>query len=79
MNVVTGTFNSTYANIFIDCFCGRGNYTDDVPYEFPVVPNTKEWESFRTRQAMLDVCQIPEDKLQSMTTGALLETVWRIR
>lgn len=56
-------------------FAAEANYTDDVPYEFPVVPNTKEWESLRTRQAMLDVCQIPEDKLQSMTTGALLETV----
>lgn len=56
-------------------FATEANYTDDVPYEFPVVPNTKEWESLRTRQAMLDVCQIPEDKLQSMTTEALLETV----
>jgi len=49
--------------------------TDNTPYAFPVVPGTSEWESFHTKQEMLDVCQIPEDKLESMTTEALLETV----
>lgn len=49
--------------------------TDNTPYQFPVIPGTSEWESFRTKQEMLDVCQIPEDKLENMTTEALLETV----
>lgn len=48
---------------------------DDTPYLFPVVPGTSEWESFQTKQEMLDVCQIPENKLKNMTTEALLETV----
>lgn len=49
--------------------------SDNTPYSFPITPGSSEWESFRTKEEMLDVCQIPEDKLISMTTEALLETV----
>lgn len=48
---------------------------DNVPYDFPVTPDDAEWKRFTTKQEMLDVCQIPQDKLESMTTEALLETV----
>ena len=49
--------------------------SDDTPYSFPIIPGSSEWESFTTKQEMLDVCQIPKDKLANMTTEALLETV----
>lgn len=49
--------------------------SDNTPYTFPVVPGTSEWESFQTKQEMLNVSQIPEDKLKNMTTAALIETV----
>lgn len=34
-----------------------------------------EWQFFQTKQDMLDVCRIPEEKLNNMMTEALLETV----
>lgn len=48
---------------------------NNTPYSFPITPESSEWETFTTKQEMLDVCQIPEDKLSDMTTEALLETV----
>lgn len=33
--------------------------SDDIPYSFPITPGSSEWESFTTKQEMLDVCQIP--------------------
>lgn len=50
-------------------------YTDDIPYSFPIVPGMTDWMQLQTKQEMLEVCQIPEDKLSNMTTEALLETV----
>lgn len=35
----------------------------------------KEWKKLKWLQEMVDVCQIPEDILGSMTTEALIETV----
>lgn len=49
---------------------------DNTPYVFPIVPGSSEWESFGTKQEMVDVCQIPVEKLNNMTTEALLETVF---
>ncbi len=49
--------------------------TDNVPYVFPITPESYEWKNFKTKQEILTVCQIPEEKLKNMTTEALLETV----
>lgn len=59
----------------LSAYAAENNYTDNVPYEFQIVPGTSEWGEFQTKQEMLDVCQIPTEKLQNMTTEALLETV----
>lgn len=53
------------------------------PYEYPVVPGTTEWAEFQSFYDMIDACQIPESKVQSMTTEALVQSVldyplWRI-
>ncbi len=48
---------------------------DNMPYDFPVTPDDDGWKEFTTKQEMLDVCQIPQNKLENMTTEALLETV----
>ena len=65
--------------VFTTVFLGATGFfitsTDNVPYDFPVTQNDSEWAEFTTKQEMLDVCQIPQDKLESMTTTALLETV----
>lgn len=55
--------------------CASDINKDNTQYVFPITPEDSEWETFTTKQEMLDVCQIPQAKLESMTTRALLETV----
>lgn len=45
-------------------------------YLFPITPenNPEEWAEFLSLQEMLDVCQIPDDILKSMSTKGLIET-----
>lgn len=50
-------------------------YSITSAYEFPVTPKSEEWKNYPTRQARVEVCQIPENMLNKMTTEALLETV----
>ncbi len=61
--------------ISMTAMAAENTKNDDTPYSFPIIPGSSEWESFTTKQEMLDVCQIPEEKLANMTTEALLETV----
>lgn len=50
-------------------------YSDNAPYIFPIKPGSSEWETFQSKDEMLAVCQIPQEKLLNMTTEALLETI----
>ncbi|MEO8173880.1 MAG: hypothetical protein ABI581_12380, partial [Sediminibacterium sp.] len=47
---------------------------DDVPYDFPIRPGMKEWNSFKSVTDMFKACQIPADKLESMSTRGLAVT-----
>lgn len=49
-------------------------YNDNVPYEFEIYPGTEAWKSY-DKVVKLEQLQIPENKLSSMSTQALLETV----
>lgn len=62
-------------SISMTFMAAENSRNDNEPYSFPITPGSSEWESFTTKQEMLDVCQVPEDKLSNMTTEALLETV----
>jgi hypothetical protein len=44
-------------------------------YRFPVVPGTPEWETLETHSDMLRATQIPQEVLDRMSTGGLIETV----
>ena len=57
-----------------DITASENESENDQPYVFPITPESEEWKNL-SMQEMLDACQIPEDKLKSMTTKALLETV----
>lgn len=46
----------------------------DSPYEFPIKPTTKEWESISSSKEMLAVSQIPDSILKNISTEALAET-----
>ncbi|MBE6929219.1 MAG: hypothetical protein E7463_02975 [Ruminococcaceae bacterium] len=56
------------------CAC-NSPYTDNTPYTYPLQPGTEEWASYRTKAEKIALLQIPEEKLNAMTTRALLETV----
>lgn len=49
--------------------------TIDMPYQYPIVPGTDEWEAFESRTEMVDACQIPETILKEISTEALLQTI----
>lgn len=45
-------------------------------YIFPITPTEtpEKWREFQTYQEMLNACQIPEEKLRTMSTEGLIET-----
>jgi len=61
------TFNTLY-NIT--------NNTDSVYfYEFPLQPDSDEWKKLKSHVEMIEVCQIPKNILESISTEGLIETV----
>lgn len=46
----------------------------DKPYNFPVMPGTEAWAKLKSSQQMDDVCIIPDQVLNSLSTKALLLT-----
>ena len=38
---------------------------------YPILPGTKEWENFNSRDEMMAACQIPTEIVASMSTEAL--------
>lgn len=53
-----------------------GVYADtNGPYDFPIRPGSDEWVSLNTHDEMIEVCQIPKDILESMSTDDLITTI----
>ncbi|HEX8356622.1 MAG TPA: hypothetical protein VF610_04390 [Segetibacter sp.] len=46
----------------------------NTPYNYPTVPGSEKWKSFKTVDEMYKECQIPNDILSTLTTRALLQT-----
>ncbi|HUM66835.1 MAG TPA: hypothetical protein PLV32_13340, partial [Chitinophagaceae bacterium] len=44
------------------------------PYDYPIKPGSESWQALKTHKEMVQVCQVPEEILQQLTTPALLET-----
>lgn len=59
----------------LQSFAANESYTDDVPYSYELTPASSEWSSYDFKSDILAQLQIPEGKLSSMTTEALLTTV----
>lgn len=47
----------------------------NAPYKYPVTKGSVEWVSIKNYQSLRDVCQIPLDTVNRMTTEALFESV----
>lgn len=60
---------------FVNCFAVTTYYYDDTTYNYQLTPNSKEWGTYETKNEILEQIQIPSNKLYSMTTEALLDTV----
>ncbi len=59
----------------VQSFAANEPYIDDVPYSYELTPASDEWSTYILKSDILDRLQIPEKKLSSMTTEALLTTV----
>lgn len=44
----------------------------NIDYDFPVKPGTDAWRNLNSSQEMLDVCQIPKDIIQKISTEKLV-------
>jgi hypothetical protein len=49
-------------------------YISDT-YKYPIMPGTSEWKELKSRDKMVEVCQIPGKKIKSISTEGLLETL----
>lgn len=49
--------------------------SNDVAYDYPIVPGTDEWKVFTSRDQRVAACHVDAELLESMTTRALVETV----
>jgi len=45
-----------------------------IAYDYPVKPGTEAWKQLESNTQMIEVCQVPEDILNSLSTDALVET-----
>jgi len=58
-----------------NCAClEAGGQTDK--YIFPIVPGMDEWKNLTSHQAMVEVCQVPENDLKAMCTIGLVDTYY---
>ena len=44
---------------------------NDMVWDYPVKPGTEEWEQLQTVKERIDICQIPENLLSSLSTDDL--------
>ncbi len=44
-------------------------------YDFPIKPESEEWQAFKSHEEMLKACQIPKPLLKDISTLGLIETV----
>jgi len=42
-------------------------------YEYPIKPGTEEWKQLKNHKEKVEVCQIPENTIHSLTTEELLD------
>ena len=52
-----------------------GKHTLSEPFEYKIVPGMEEWADYDTLERKIDVCHVPAQLLESMTTEALVDTV----
>jgi hypothetical protein len=45
-------------------------------WNYPVYPGMPGWAQFKTGQEMVDACQVPEKRLKTMSTQAVIQAIW---
>ena len=59
--------------VFIVFCCVTCAVNAQATWDYPVKPGSTEWASFRTGQQRLEVCQIPQEVLEALSTKDLAE------
>ena len=57
--------------LFFTCLIGQERLN---PYKFPLKPGDEGWKSLKTHVEKVNVIQIPDSILVSLTTGDLIQT-----
>lgn len=77
--VAISLYNTMIANaadyVSVGTVNNQSQFTIDTPYEYPVHPGMEEWEALDDHAKKIELCQIPEEILEKMTTEALAESV----
>ena len=73
--VACGLLSASLLVSLIACANQTNSSTVSDAYDYPVKPGTDAWKALGSHVEMLKACQIPETKLHSMSTEALVETV----
>jgi hypothetical protein len=58
--------------IIFPCFVLNAK-TNDIDWDYPIVPGTNEWKMLKNYKEKVEACQIPVDILHSLSTQRLLE------
>ena len=53
----------------------KDDFIPETPYTYPILPGDDVWNTLDTKQERLDLLQIPESVLESLTTKELLDLV----
>lgn len=54
-------------------FCSLSAQVLTSSWDFPVKPGSKQWKALKSHNEMVEICQIPNDILQSLSTKDLLK------
>lgn len=54
-------------------------YPIDKPYEFPITPDSPEWDNLAMAGLAQNACRLPEGLVEQMTTKALSKQLYHTR
>ena len=59
--------------IFMFCFVCSVLMPQDIKWDYPVKPGSKEWQQLTTQELKVRACQIPDELLSQISTKDLVE------
>lgn len=72
----SGLLTSEYVESYQSLWDGMNTDRPEDSYNYPVLPGSKKWESFKSGEEMKKACQIPTKILKRMSTQAIVQALW---